>query len=342
MNHPTSTPPSPARHRPKRSAGTRARRIARWLLLGSALAASASFAQTKGGTMKVIASGPPGTAVDVIARSLAASLSTSLGVTAVVENKVGAAGNIATESVALAPADGMTLLVAANNVATINPFVFSKLKYSFADDLITVGHLGGGGYVLVANPKVGVRDVAGLVAKAKQNPDAINYASYGIGSGSHICMELLQSMTGTQMKHVPYRTGTVNDIVGGVIDIGFEPTPTVASFVQAGKLVALGNSSTRSDVLPNAAPVAETVSGYDCPAWIGVFAPRKTPRETLDRINGAITSYASTDVTYKGYAKTLGLQPPPADATTQALDRVVKDEAARSKAVIQKLAIKLD
>jgi tripartite-type tricarboxylate transporter receptor subunit TctC len=99
--------------------------------------------------------------------------------------------------------------------------------------------------------------------------------------------------------------------------------------------VALGNASARSDALPNATAVAETVPGYDCPAWIGVFAPHKTPRETLGRINGAITSDASNDATYKGYAKTLGLQPPPAFATTQALESVVKDEAARSKAVIQ-------
>ncbi len=122
----------------------RATRLARWILLASAFATSVSFAQTKGGTMKVVASGPPGTAVDVIARSLATYLSSSLGVTAVVDNKVGAGGNIAAGSAAMSPPDGMTLLVAANNVATINPFVFSKLKYSFEDDLIPVGHLGGG------------------------------------------------------------------------------------------------------------------------------------------------------------------------------------------------------
>lgn len=319
-----------------------AARVTRWVLLASILASSISFAQTKGGTMKVIASGPAGTAVDMIARSLGTYLSTSLGVTAIVDNKVGAGGNIAAESAAMSPADGMTLLVAANNVATINPFVFSKLKYSFADDLIPVGHLGGGGYILVANPKLGVRDVAGLVARAKQNPDAINYSSYGIGSGSHICTELLQSMTGIQMKHVPYKAGSTTDIVSGVVDIGFEPVATVLSFVQTGKLVAIGNSSTRADALPSAAAVAETVPGYDCQAWIGVFAPRKTSREALERINGAITSYVNSDAIYKGYAKTLGLQAPSLDNSVQGLDKFVKAEAARSKAVIQKLSITLD
>lgn len=327
---------------PRTKTRCRASRVTRWVLLASILATPVSFAQTKGGTMKVIASGPAGTAVDMIARSLGTHLSTSLGVTAVVDNKVGAGGNIAAESAALSPADGMTLLVAANNVATINPFVFSKLKYSFADDLIPVGHLGGGGYILVGNPKLGVRDVAGLVAKAKQNPDVINYASYGIGSGGHICMELLQSMTNTKMKHVPYRSGTTPDLVSGVIDIAFEPSATVLGFVQSGKLVALGNSSTRSDALPEAAPVADTVPGFDCQAWIGVFTPRKTSREMLERLNGAIASYVSSDATYKTYAKTLGLQSPPSDSTVQGLDKFVKAEAARSKAVIQKLSITLD
>ena len=127
--------------------------------------------------MKLIASGPAGTAIDVIARSLGTYLSASLGVTTMVDNKVGAGGNIAAESAAMSPGDGMTLLIAANNVATINPFVFSKLKYNFADDLIPVGHLGGGGYILVANPKLGVQDVPGLVARAKKSPDGVNYAS---------------------------------------------------------------------------------------------------------------------------------------------------------------------
>ncbi len=321
---------------------SRASRVTRWVLLASMLTASVSFSQTKGGTLKVIASGPAGTAVDVFARSLGTSLSASLGVTAVVDNKVGAGGNIAAESAATSPADGMTLLVAANNVATINPFVYSKLKYSFAGDLIPVGHLGGGGYILVANPKLGVHDVAGLISRAKQNPGAINYASYGMGSGGHICMELLQSMTGTQMKHVPYKSGTTTDLVSGVVDIGFEPAATVLSFVQTGKLVAIGNSSIRSDVFPSAASVAETVPGYDCLSWLGVFAPRKTSRETLDRLNGAIASYVNSDSTYKSYAKTLGLQAPPSDNTVQGLDKFVKTEVARSKAVIQKLSITLD
>ncbi len=335
-------PPAATSHFKRKTIATQMRGVTLCVLLASMVAAPVSFAQTKGGTMKLIASGPAGTAIDVIARSLGTYLSASLGVTSMVDNKVGAGGNIAAESAAMSPGDGMTLLIAANNVATINPFVFSKLKYNFADDLIPVGHLGGGGYILVANPKLGVQDVPGLVARAKKSPDGVNYASYGIGSGGHICMELLQSMAGVQMKHVPYRAGTVIDLVSGIVDVGFEPSATVLSFIQAGKLVPIGNSSTRADVVPAAAPVADTLPGYDCQAWIGVFTSRKTSRETLDRINGAIASYVSSDATYKAYAKTLGLQAPPADNTVQALDRFVKAEAARSKAVIQKLNITLD
>lgn len=317
-------------------------RALRWGLLLTAFVTSAGFAQTRGGTMKLIASGPPGTAVDVLARSLATHLGSSLGVTTIVENKVGVGGNIAAESAAMAPPDGMTLLVTPSNVATINPFVYSKLRYSFADDFIPVGHLGGGGYILVVNPKLGVRDVAGLITKAKQSPDTLNYASYGIGSGTHVCMELLQSMTGTRMKHVPYKAGTVNDLVGGVVDVGFEPSVTVISFVQAGKLTAIGNSSVRADILPNAAPVVETVPGYDCQSWLGIFASRKSPKDVLERLNTAIASFVNTDAAYKSYAKTLGLQSPPSDTTVLGLDKYVKAEAARSKAVLQKLAINLD
>jgi tripartite-type tricarboxylate transporter receptor subunit TctC len=231
---------------------------------------------------------PPAGPADIIGRLVAVKLSIALGQQFVPENKGGNNGNIGADIVAHAAPDGYTVMLLPSALAA-NASLYSKLPYSLTGDLTGVAGLAIFPLVLVAHPSLGVNSVAGLIALAKAKPGTINFASAGSGGGAHLAAEAFKVATGTNMVHVPYKgTGpAVTDTLGGQVGIMFASVPSVLQHVRAGKLIALGvTSSHRSSVLPEVPTIAEAgVPGYELVSWFGIVVPAGTPAPVINRLS---------------------------------------------------------
>ena len=229
---------------------------------------------------------------DTTARLIGQWLSERLGQQFVIENRTGAAGNIGTEAVVRAPADGYTLLLAASSNA-VNATLYDKLSYDFIRDIAPVAGLVRVPNVLVVNPSVPVKTVPEFIAYAKAHPGEINMATAGNGSTTHISGELFKAMAGVDLVAVAYRGGgpALVDLLGGQMQVMFEPSISVIELIRAGKLRALAvTSATRSDLLPDIPTIGEFVPGYEASQWYGVGAPRNTPAEIVARLNSEINA----------------------------------------------------
>jgi tripartite-type tricarboxylate transporter receptor subunit TctC len=233
---------------------------------------------------------PPGLATDIAARLVAQSLSHRLGQQFVVDNRPGAGGNIAAETVVRASADGHTLL--GSSVAnTVNVTLYRNLNFNFIRDLTPVALIDRVPNVVVVNPSVPAATLPEFIAYAKANPGKINYASAGNGSASNTTGELFKMMTGVDLLHVPYRASFITDLLGGQVQMSFGPMPLTIGYVRNGQLRALGvTSAARSAALPDVPTVAEFVPGYEATAWHGIAAPRNTPADIVQRLNEAINA----------------------------------------------------
>lgn len=232
-----------------------------------------------------------GGATDIMARILADRLSVILGQRVVVENRQGAAGNIGGEAVARATADGHTLLMASNNILTINPLVFADMPFDPARDLRPVALVVAVAGMVAASPAMRATNVQELIALARQGPGELTYASAGTGSTSHMQGELFQMLAGVRRTHVPYRAAApaMADLSAGRVDLVFDVVPTLLPHVQGGRLPALAMASERSPLLPGLATMAEQgVPGYDTRGWFGVMAPSGTPEPVVAALNAAI------------------------------------------------------
>ena len=227
--------------------------------------------------VRIVVGFPPGGAPDIFPRLMGQWLSERLGQPFVIENRPGAAGNIATESVVKAPPDGYTLLLAASANA-INATIYDKLNFNFIRDIAPVASIDRDALVMAVNPSVPARTVSEFIAYAKANPGKISMASAGIGSTGHMSGELFKMMTGVTTLHVPYRgiAPALNDLLGGQVQVTFASMPSAIEYVRAGNLRALAvTTATRSPVLPDIPTVAEFVPGYESSFWTGVGAPKK-------------------------------------------------------------------
>ena len=196
-------------------------------------------------------------------------------------------GNIGTEAVVRAPADGYTLLLVGGSNA-INATLYDKLNFNFIRDIAPVGSVIRFPYVMVVNLSVPAKTVPELIAYAKANPGKINMASPGKGSAPHITGELFKMMTGTNMVHVPYRSAAaaMTDLLGGQVQLYFGTTASSLEYIRAGKLRALAVTiARRLDELPDIPAVAEFVPGYEASNWYGLGAPKDTPAEIVDKLN---------------------------------------------------------
>jgi tripartite-type tricarboxylate transporter receptor subunit TctC len=242
----------------------------------------------------------PGGVTDILARLIAQRLSDNLGQPFLVENRPGAATNIATEAVAKAPPDGYTFLVATGANA-INATLYEKLNFNFIRDFAPVARFADAPMVLVVNPALPVKTVPELIAYAKASPGKINYASGGVGSPSHVPGELFNMMAGVNITHVPYR-GTnvaIPDLIGGQVQVMFAFIPDAVEHMSAGTLRALAvTTATRLDMLPDIPTVADSLPGFEATSLEGLCAPRNTPIgiiETLNReINAALADQKIT------------------------------------------------
>jgi tripartite-type tricarboxylate transporter receptor subunit TctC len=231
----------------------------------------------------------PGGPGDVLARLMGQWLS---GQPFVVENRTGAATNIATEAVVRAPADGYTLLFVTMANA-INATLYDKLNFNFIRDIAPVAAIIVVPNVMVVNLSVPAKTVPEFIAYAKANPGKLTMASSGIGAPSHVFGELFKFMTGVNLVHVPYRGAVpaVTDLLAGQVQVFFDPIPNSIGYIRAGKTRPLAiTSATRSEVLPDVPTVSEFVPGYEASQWVGISAPKNTPAQIIDKLNEAVNA----------------------------------------------------
>jgi tripartite-type tricarboxylate transporter receptor subunit TctC len=227
-------------------------------------------------------------AVDVVTRHVAQRLSANLNRPFVVENKTGASGNIGTEAAAKAKPDGHTFLVGSPGTMAINPFLFKKLPYDAEKDFIPVTTLVSFPQVLIVNPALPVKTMEELMAYVKARPGKVAYGSSGVGTTSHLAMELVKSAAGgMEMVHVPFRGGSPATlaVIAGDVQVGIEGLPSLPGHLKAEKIRAIAvTSATRAAALPNVPAIAETIKDFDAAAWVIVFAPAGTPAAIVERM----------------------------------------------------------
>ncbi|MFL6798656.1 MAG: Bug family tripartite tricarboxylate transporter substrate binding protein [Xanthobacteraceae bacterium] len=232
----------------------------------------------------------PGGVTDIIARLIGEWLSQRLGQQFIVENRPGAASNIATETVIRSAPDGYTLLL-VGPAAAINATLYPNLSFSFVRDTAPIASLYNAPLIMEVNPSLPFETVPEFIAYAKANPGKINFASSGSGTSSHVTGELFKRAAGIEMQHVPYRGAApaLTDLLGGQVQAMFDNVLSSIENVRAGKLRALAvTTATRWDGLPDIPTVAESVPGFEASGWQGLVAPKNVPAEIIERLNTEI------------------------------------------------------
>ena len=266
------------------------RRAAVIALAACSLLGTASAQVYPNKPIKWIVPYPPAGTTDVIARIIAQWLSENLGQQVVVENRAGGGNNIGTEAVVNAPADGYTMLL-VNPANGINASLYKKLPFNFIRDIAPVAGLVRTPNVMVVTNGLPVKTVAEFIAYCKANPSKVNMASSSSGTSTHLSGELFKSMTGCNMVHIPYKGAgpVLTDLIGGQVQVFFDNLPSSAGHIKGGSIRALAVTSTaREPSFPDLPTVGDTVPGYEATAWFGVGMPKGTPREAIDKMNGAV------------------------------------------------------
>jgi len=242
--------------------------------------------------VRIVVGFPAGSTTDVMARLIGQWLSERLGQPFVVENKVGAAGNLAAETVVRSPADGHTLLLIAPGYA-INATLFQKLNFNFLEDIAPIATINGTPFVMEVHLSVPATTVPEFIAYAKAHPGRINMASAGNGTLQHLAGELFKMMTGTDMMHVPFRGApqALTDLMGGQVQVMFDTVPTSIELIKTGKLRALAATTAKPlAALLDLPTVGDSVPGYEVNGWVGLGAPASTPVEIVDLLNKEINA----------------------------------------------------
>jgi tripartite-type tricarboxylate transporter receptor subunit TctC len=272
------------------------------LLIAGIVSAAAQQYPSK--PVRLIIAFPPGGSGDIVARTIATQLSARLGKQIIVDNRAGAAGVIAAELVANAPRDGHTLLLGSLPL-TVNPWLY-KLPYDPFKSFAPVAMLASGPNVLLVNPDLPVRSLKELIARAKQNPGKLRWASGGVGGFQHVSGELFGLLAGTKMLHVPFKGAgpTLIDVIGGHTELTFAALIAGAPHIRSGKLRALGTGGTaRSAIFPEVPTIAEAgVPGYAATNWWGILAPTGTPAAIIARLHKEISAVQDTPDVQKQFA----------------------------------------
>jgi tripartite-type tricarboxylate transporter receptor subunit TctC len=287
----------------------------------------------------IIVGFPAGGAGDISARLIGQWLSERLGQPFVVENRPGAAGNIAIEAVVRAPADGYTLLlIVATN--TVNASLFDKLNFNLAGDIAPVAGLSRSPLVLEVNPAVPVNAVPEFIAYLKANPGKLSLASYGTGTISHLAGELFKMMAGVHMLHVPYRGSSpmLTDLLAGQVQAAFDNLPASIGHIRADKLRPLAvTTASRSEALPNIPIVSEFLPTFEASAWSVFGVPKNTPAEIVDRLNKEI-NLSLSDPKIKERLADLGATP--LEGSPDDFGKLIANETEKWRKVIRAASIK--
>ena len=256
--------------------------------------------------IRIIVPFAAGGPADIYARFIGQRLQDSLGQSVVVDNRPGAGAIIGTDAVAKSPADGYTLLM-MSNTHTVNESLIPNKPYQLMRDFVPVVPINYSDLVLVVHPSVPANNLAELLQLAKAKPKELNYASSGNGTPYHMAGELFKAMAGVDIVHVPYKgsSGARTDVLGGQVHMMFDAVPTMSDHVRSGKVKAFGTTGEkRSAVLPNVPTMAEAgVPGYDAVIWLGIMAPKNTPRDIVSRLSAEITKITSRPDVREAWAK---------------------------------------
>ncbi|MCX7228377.1 MAG: tripartite tricarboxylate transporter substrate binding protein [Burkholderiales bacterium] len=283
----------------------------RLLLAALAAAPVVARAQSDGRPVRIVIGFPPGGGIDSVARVMAPRLSEALKQPVIVENKPGANGLLAMESVAKSAADGTTLFIGTSGNLAMTGAFYPNAPVRIERDFVPVAQVASLPFLLVANPSVPAASVAELVAYAKTRPGQLNYSSSGNGSTLHLAGELFNEMAGIKATHIGYKGSapSIADLVGGHVQWAFDAPSLTMPHVKAGRLRAIGHTAaTRLPSLPDIAPIAETLPGYEVLNWYGVVAPTGTPAETVRRLGDAIRT-AMSDAEVRSRVAALGIDP---------------------------------
>jgi tripartite-type tricarboxylate transporter receptor subunit TctC len=278
---------------------------------------------------------------DVVARIIGQYLSDHLGQQFIIENRPGAGGNVGMQSVLSSAPDGYTIAFVGPNYA-INPALYEKLPFDFIRDSVPVAGTMRLANVMEVHPAVPANNVAEFIAYAKANPGKINFASGGVGTSPHLSGELLKTMTGINLVHVPYR-GTapaLSDLLAGQVQVLFDNIPGSIGHIRSGKVRALGvTGSKRVAAIPEVPTIGETVPGYDVSIWYGIAAPRGTPPEIVAKLNRTVNAVLA-DPKLQARLAELGGEPMP--TTPAQFGKLVAEETERWGKLIRAANIKAE
>jgi len=342
-----------ARRRAEMCAGVRTRWAVgrrRTMLAASVVAAlsttqawSQSTADFPDHAIRMVVGFSPGGNSDTLARAIGAVVSKELKQQIVVDNRPGAGTTIAAQIVASSPPDGYTLLMQDITTHAINASLYSKLPYDSLNDFTSLGLVGGTALVLVVNPSLPVHNVKDLIALAKSKPGQLSYASGGNGSILHLGMEMLKSVAGIDMIHIPYKGGSdvVQSVLKGETAAGFVATPAAVSQVKAGRLRALAvTTPSRIEALPDVPTVIESgIPDFTLILYTGVLGPAKIPKEIVNRINAEVAK-AVKSPEMKSFYTSIGSEPM-TDTPEQARERLA-DEIAKLGKIVRQANVRID
>jgi len=292
--------------------------------------------------VKIVVPFATGGPADNYARFIAQRLQDALGQSFVVDNKPGAGSVIGTDVAAKAPADGYTLLL-MSNASTVNETLIPNKPYSLLRDFVGVAPINYSDLVLVAYPGTGMQNAADVIKRAQAQPGKLNYASSGPGTPYHMAGELFKSMAKIDLVHIPYKgsSGARTDVLGGQVDLMFDAVTTMTEQVKAGKVRAIATTGRqRSEVLPDVPTLSEAgVPGYEATIWVGLMAPKGTPKDVVDRLNQAVSKIASQADVRQQWAKQGAV---PMVMNPAVFDKYIQDDVAKWAQVIRAANIKMD
>jgi tripartite-type tricarboxylate transporter receptor subunit TctC len=313
------------------------------LLAAAALPLAAISQDYPAKPVRMVVPFPPGGVMDVTTRTVAAPLAEALGQSVIVENRPGSGGNIGTDAVARSAADGYTLLVVGDH-NTIAPALYSKLSYDIAKDFVHITNLVVGSHAFVAHSSLPMNSLKEVLDYAKKHPGELAYASPGNGTAQHLGAEIIKTMAGVQITHIPYKGGgqAISDVAGGQVKLGMLGLAPVLPHIKSGKLKALAvTGKKRVGVLPNVPTVAESgLPGFETVQWYGVSAPAGTPPAVVKRLHAELVKAVRQPQAVERLAS-VGMEVQPS-ASPEEFARFIREDMAKWPPVVKSAGAKVD
>jgi tripartite-type tricarboxylate transporter receptor subunit TctC len=285
--------------------------------------------------IKLVVPYPPGALTDLLARAIGERLGAALKQPLVIENKPGAGTLVGAEFVAKQPPDGYTLLMATSTTLGISPALYRPSPIDPVKDFSPISPVGTVNFFLLANPAFPAKNVREMIDAIRKNPGKYNYGSVGSGSPHHLFMETLKAEYGLSIQHIPYKgtPAALTDLLTGQLQLMFSDATVAVANISAGKVVALGTSAAKPTALvPNVAPIATTVPGFDWQAWQGVVAPAGTPKEIVARLSGELQRIQATPE-FREQLVRFGMDPFPPQTPGEFATMIAADQPRWAKAV---------